>query len=166
MWDQIRNFNCFIDGRGYAGVVEEVQLPKLEVKTEEWRGGGMDAPIEIDMGLNKLEAEITLKNFDRQALAMFGVQIGLPASFTLRAAVGDDLGIVLPVVVVLTGRVKLAEPGAWKSGELGSLKIGIAVDFYSLTHGVTPVYVIDVKNMIRQINGVDQLAAIRLAIGA
>ena len=45
----LKNFNLFVDGRGYAGRTEEVTPPKLTIKTEELRAGGMDAPISIDL---------------------------------------------------------------------------------------------------------------------
>ena len=40
----LKNINLFIDGRGYAGKVDEFDPPKLTIKTEEFRAGGMDAP--------------------------------------------------------------------------------------------------------------------------
>ena len=30
----LKNFNLFVDGRGYAGRAEEVSPPKLSIKTE------------------------------------------------------------------------------------------------------------------------------------
>ena len=50
----LKNFNLFIDGRGYAGKCDEVNPPKLNIKSEEYRAGGLDAPIPIDMGMEKL----------------------------------------------------------------------------------------------------------------
>ena len=44
----LKNMNLFVDGRGYAGRIDEIQLPKLTLKTEEHRAGGMDLPVEID----------------------------------------------------------------------------------------------------------------------
>ena len=35
----LKNFNLFVDGRGYAGKAEEVTPPKLSLKTQEFRGG-------------------------------------------------------------------------------------------------------------------------------
>ena len=55
----LKNFNAFVDGRGYAGRIDEISLPKLSIKTEEHRAGGMDIPVAIDMGMEKLEAELT-----------------------------------------------------------------------------------------------------------
>ena len=57
---KLKHFNLFVDGRGYAGKIEELTLPKVTIKAEEFRAGGMDAPMEIDLGMEKLEAEFTL----------------------------------------------------------------------------------------------------------
>ena len=38
----LKNMNLFVDGRGYAGRIDEIQLPKLTLKTEEHRAIGMD----------------------------------------------------------------------------------------------------------------------------
>ena len=46
---KLKNFNLFNDGHSYMGQVDEVVLPKLTAKMEEWRGGGMDAPVDIGM---------------------------------------------------------------------------------------------------------------------
>ena len=37
----LKNFSAFVDGRGYAGRVDEITLPKLTIKMEEYRAGGM-----------------------------------------------------------------------------------------------------------------------------
>jgi P2 family phage contractile tail tube protein len=60
----LRNFNLFVDGTNYAGQIEEINLPKPTVKTEEHRVGGMDAPIALDMGMEALKADFTLTGFD------------------------------------------------------------------------------------------------------
>lgn len=49
----LKNFNVFVDGRGFAGRAEEITLPKLTIKTEEFLGAGMSAPVEVDMGMEK-----------------------------------------------------------------------------------------------------------------
>ena len=52
----LKNMNLFVDGRGYAGRVDEIELPKLTLKTEEHRAGGMDVPVLIDLGMDKMES--------------------------------------------------------------------------------------------------------------
>ena len=80
----LKNFNLFVDGRGYAGRVEELTLPKLSIKTEEIKNGGMDIPIEVDMGMEKLECEFTLSEYDEEIIKLFGLRVGVPNPLTLR----------------------------------------------------------------------------------
>ena len=163
--DILKNMALYVDGRGYAGNVEELTLPKLTMKTEEFRNGGMDAPIEVELGMEKLECEFTLTRFDRQALSLFGLAPGQITPLTIRGVVVSDNGVQLPVVVNLQGIVREMDPGTWKPGEKATLKIMMALRYYKLTHGLNTVHEIDIPNMVRVIDGVDQLALTRLALG-
>ena len=65
---KLKNFATFIDGISYVGEVEEVTLPKLKRKTEDWRGGGMPGAVKTDMGIDALEMEFTAGGFLRDVL--------------------------------------------------------------------------------------------------
>ena len=163
--DILKNMALYVDGRGYAGNVEELVLPKLTMKMEEYRNGGMDAPIDIEMGMEKLEAEFTLTRFDRNLLTLFGLAPGQIIPLTIRGAVVSDNGTVQPVIVNLQGQIKELDYGTWKPGEKTTLKCMVSVRFYKLTHGAAIVHQIDIPNIIRIVNGVDQLAQIRGILG-
>ena len=68
----LKNFNLSIDGVGYAGRVQEVTLPKLAHRTEEFKMGGLDTPVQIGMGLEKLECDLTLSEYDINVVKLFG----------------------------------------------------------------------------------------------
>ena len=163
--DVLRNVNLFGDGRGYAGRVDEVNLPKLTVATEEYRGGGMDAPAEIDMGLEKLECDWTTSAIDRDLLTAWGVSHGtmLPASF--RGALVSEDGTVRAAEARVRGYLREIDWGTWKPGEKSPLKCMMAVRYYRFVHDGRTVHEIDVDNMVRIVNGVDQLEAQRQALG-
>lgn len=163
--DVTKNINLFVDGRGYAGQVEEINPPKLTLKTEEFRAGGMDAPIELTMGLEKLEADFSLVSYDKDVLAMFGVAEGVTVPFVAREALESFDGTVTPVVYTMRGKIKEIDPGTKKPGEKPSLKISLALTYYKMQHGGTVVHEIDVQNMVRIVNGVDVLIAQRAALG-
>lgn len=163
--DVRKNFNLFIDGRGYAGQVEEFNAPKLALKTEEFRGGGMDAPIELTMGLEKLECDFSLVSYDRSALAAFGVKEGQWVPFVMREALESLDGTVTAVVHTMRGKVREIDPGTSKAGDKPSLKLSVALSYYKLQHGSTVVHEIDVENMVRVINGTDALKETRAALG-
>ncbi len=163
--DILRNCDLFVDGRGYAGRVEEMTPPKLTVKTEEHRAGGMDQPVEIDMGLEAMECEFSLHSVDREVLRAWGLVTGAVVPLTFRAALQSEDGAVTAVAVKVRGTLKEIDFGAWKPGEKASLKAMVAVRYYRLEHGGETIHEIDAENMIRIVDGVDRLALQRAALG-
>ena len=163
--DILKNFNLFIDGRGYAGNCEELTPPKLTFKTEEFRNGGMDAPIEIEMGMDKLEASFLLTKYDADVLNLFGLAPGNSKPLTFRGSIIGEDGVEKAVVIQLQGMLKEVDQGSWKPGDMATLKGSVACSYYKHTIAGITVHEIDVKNMIRKINGVDQLAVTRTNLG-
>ena len=161
----LRNVNLFVDGRGYVGQVVEVNLPKLTVKMEEHRDGGMDAPAEIDMGMEKLECDFSTSNIDAALLQSWGLAPGNLVPITFRGALEDEDGTVRAIVATVRGNVKEVDWGTWKPGEKAPLKCMMAVRYYKLDHDGTTVHEIDVDNMRRIVNGTDRLEAQRAALG-
>jgi P2 family phage contractile tail tube protein len=163
--DVRKNLNLFVDGRGMAGQVEEFNPPKLSLKLEEFRAGGMDVPIELTMGMEKLNADFSLISYDKNVLALFGVAEGSTVPFVAREALESFDGTVTPVIHTMRGKIKEMDPGTSKSGDKPMLKISMSLAYYKLQHGDTVVLEIDVENMIRIVNGVDVLSSQRAALG-
>ncbi len=163
--DILKNVNLFVDGRGYAGNIETLTLPKLTMKVEEFRNGGMDAPLDVELGMEKLECEFTLTRFDRETLSLFGLAQGQTVPLTIRGAIESDNGGLLTVIVNLQGFIKEVDYGNWQPGEKATVKYMVALRYYKLTHGASVIHEIDIPNMVRTINGVDQLALTRTALG-
>jgi len=160
----LKNFSAFVDGRGYAGRVDEITLPKLTIKMEEYRAGGMDVPIDIDLGMEKLEADITFSEYDPELFRLFGIMDNSTVNFTLRGGL-QGTGDAQPVVVNLRGKIKELDSGSWKAGDKATLKCMISIFYYKLTIDRRELIEIDAENMIRKINGVDQLSSMRQALG-
>lgn len=160
-----KNINLFVDGRGYAGQIQEFNPPKLTLVTEEFRAGGMSAPIEISMGMEKLESDFSLISYDSDVLSMFGVSEGQNISFVAREALESFDGTITTVIHTMRGKIKSIDAGTSKAGEIASLKVAMALNYYKLQHGDKEVQEIDVQNMIQSINGTDVLAGMRSALG-
>ncbi len=161
----LKQFSLFIEGQGYAGRVEELTLPKLTRKTEEYRAGGMNAPIELDMGMEKLEADFTLCEYNEDVLRLWGVldhaEIGMRFKGSIQA--GD--GKVTAIEVVLRGRWREVDMGAWKAGDVAKMKVMVALSYYKYVSDGQEVIEIDVPGMIEKVNGTDRMAEHRAAIG-
>ncbi len=160
----LKNFSLFVDGRGYAGLVEELTVPKLSLKMDDLYSGGMDAPIDLEMGMEKLECDFTLSEYNTDVINQFGLRDGAQVPLTLRGGIDDENGVT-PVVITLRGAWKEADLGSWKAGEKAPLKVGVTLRYYKLEIGGSTLVEVDVPNMVRSINGVDQLADMRAAIG-
>lgn len=163
--DVLKNFNLFVDGKGMAGQVDEYNAPKLTLKTEEYRGGGMDAPLELTMGMEKLECDASIIAYDSDVLALFGVVEGAQFSFTVRGHLESFDGTKSAVVHNMRGKIKELDSGSWKPGEKPSLKISMALSYYKLTIDGRIIHEIDIENMVHIQNGVDVLAAARANLG-
>jgi P2 family phage contractile tail tube protein len=158
----IKNFNAFVDGRSYFGKATEATLPQPKIMTEAHRGAGMDGPVGIDMGMEGLSSDITFAEHDRNLLARLGKQ----TRFVLRPAMGSatDTGATA-VIATIGGLISASETGGLKPGTNATLKMVMDVRYYRLEIDGEEIYEIDLVNAVRRINGVDQLADIRRAMG-
>jgi len=161
----LKGFAVFVDGRGYSGEVQEIQLPKLALTVEDFRAAGMDAPVGIPTGMEKLEATMTTPKQCADLLKLFGLTSGSETQLTARGSLEDFDGTVTPVVVQMRGSVRSIEPAAWKQGEVGASTYTFDLTYYKREQGGSVLHEIDVINMIRIIGGTDQLAARRTALG-
>ena len=73
---KLKNMNLFNEGESYLGQIKTVVLPKLTRKMEDYRGGGMNAPLKIDMGMGDdgLVLESTFGGLDLLTLRQFGLE--------------------------------------------------------------------------------------------
>lgn len=163
---KLKNLNLFNDGNNYVGLVKELTLPKLTTKTEEWRGGGMDAPVDIDLGMEKLTTEFTTGGYVVQLLKQYGqIQVGGTLLRFTGSIQRDDSGEVQAVEVVMRGRHTELDFGSAAAGEDTEVKVTSSLSYIKITIAGEELVEIDVVNMVKKINGTDQLEAHRRALG-
>lgn len=163
---QIRkNFNLYLDGFGYAGNVDEYQAPTLAVQVEDFRAGGMDSSVALDMGMEKLEASFKLSKIAAEAIRLWGVGAGQTFSLVVRGALEDLDGAVKLEVFTQRGTIRSVEFDAITPGAKAGVTLTMDVREFSYDLDGVRIHDIDVLNMKRIVNGVDRLAAQRAAIG-
>lgn len=117
------------------------------------------------MGMEKLSCSFVLTSYDADVLALWGITKGNPVQMTARGSLESLDGTTTPVAHKMRGLVLSAARGTWGSGNKPSLTITIGLRYYSETHGQRTINEIDKVNMVRIVNGVDQLAEHRANIG-
>jgi uncharacterized protein len=159
------NFNLFVDGTSYAGVASQVTLPKLKLKTDDHRGGGMDAPVKMDTGMEALEAGFSMTGVSKDALRFFGLADQTAFNGVFRGAFKDQKGAVVAAIATFRGLLHEVDMGDWKPGEKADTKYNVGCSYYKLEVDGKAIYEIDVVAGTRVIDGKDQLAAVRQAMG-
>jgi P2 family phage contractile tail tube protein len=162
----LKNFNVFNDGNSYMGLAEEVKLPKLARKMDDFRGGGMNGPVEIDLGQDKLELEFTCGGIVKQVFEQYGTckVDGVMLRFA-GAYQRDDTCAVQALEIVVRGRHKEIDMGDAKAGDKGKFVVKSTLTYYKLTIDNEEVIEIDILNMIEKVGGKDRLEEQRKAIG-
>jgi P2 family phage contractile tail tube protein len=162
----LKAYSLFVDGRGYAGKAD-LQLPELSVTTEEYAAGGMSGKIKLDMGLvEALDCTFTLYEYSADILRQWGLVNGSAVVLVARGAMQGDTGAdPIPIKVTMRGQVQTAGFGTWEAGSKTSLECTVNCRAYKLEVGGATVIEIDAERMIRNVDGIDQMAALRGAIG-
>lgn len=160
----LKGFTAYVDGRGYIGRVETCKLPDLSVKADEFKAGGMDAPVDLDMGMEKLDCSITFAEYDPNLIKLFGL-FSANTQIVLRGAIQRQGEEAVAVVIRMQGGVKQLSRDDWKQGEKGSLQIAVNCNRYLEQQAEETLVDIDILNFKRVIGGVDQLASMRTALG-
>lgn len=155
----LKNFNLFIEGKGYAGRVEEVTLPKLSRKMEEYRGSGLNGSIEVDLGMEKLEMEFTLREYSRDVLNQWGITDPAGVGLRFLGAVTNDAytSDTDSVEIVVRGRWRELDFESAKLGEMSTLKVSVAASYYKYLINSKEIIEIDHIHMIEKVNGHDRL---------
>jgi len=161
---KLKAFTLFVDGEGYAGRVDELTPPKLTIKAEEYRAGDMDAPLDIDMGQEKLSLEASVGEYDAVLWRQWGLSEGRDVAVTLRGSQGHGVNEE-PVLLACRGMVTEIDPGGWKPGDANTCKLTMTLAYYRAEINGAEVVEIDVLNGVRKVGGVDQLAQRRRNLG-
>jgi P2 family phage contractile tail tube protein len=162
-----KNWNVYVEGRGYMGEASEVTPPKLARKMDEFRGGGMDGAIKIDMGQEAMQGTLKIRGESPELVRKWGVTSHDGVGIRLRRAVASDTGgsQVQAVEEVWRGRFSEIDQGSYKSGEPNEKSYTVELSYYKLTIDGQVITEIDTLNMICIVDGVDVLAKQRQAIG-
>jgi P2 family phage contractile tail tube protein len=158
----LKNLNLFADGFGQAGLIDTMTPPAQALKTEEHRAGGMDAPVEYDMGMEKLELTFTLSDPQEGVIGLFGRP---NVQYIARNAIQRYGEEAEPVIITMTGMLKQLDFGSQTPGDKGTYDITATLTYYKLSIAGNDRIELDIPNMIRIVDGVDLLASQRTAIG-
>lgn len=164
---KLENFSVVFEGRPMAGLVEEIVLPNLDRKMEEYRGAGMLGPVSLDLGMEAMKLELTFGEFNEDVLKAWGVPdaSGLGVRFLGAARADGGSGGTNAIEVSVRGRWKKIDKGNAKLGDHSKMKVEMPLTFFEYRVNGTTIVKIDLIAGIEIIDGVDRTLEIRQAIG-
>lgn len=163
---KLKAMNLYGNGDNWQGQVETVTPPKLQRNMNEWRGGGMDGPVDIDMGMQKLEMTVVMGGLVPEVFNNWGTP--LAEVDTLRyvgSYEDDDTGNIHAVEITARGRYSNIDMGDAKTGEDTEHTYTASLNYYRLVIDGKTIIEIDVIHHICTVNGTDRLAQRRKALG-
>jgi len=163
---RLKHFNVFHQGVSYFGDCEEIALPKVAVKLDDYAGAGMPGAVGIDTGqVENLEIEHTYGGLVFEIFKEFGITKidGVLLRFA-GSYQRDDTGEVDAVEITVRGRHAEMDPGKAKAGDKTEFKVKSRLSYYKLTINGKDMIEIDLVNFIFKVDGTDRLAEHRKAI--
>lgn len=162
----IKKLIVYNDGDSFLGETSEVTLPKLTRKLEDWRGGGHDAALGIDLGGEPIEFEWKAGGFLEKVYRQFGSTTVNGVQLRFAGSIQDDsTGKVKTVDITVRGRHQEIDPGSAKAGDMSETTIKTRCAYYKLLIDGEKIIEKDELNMKFIVNGVDILEQHRAALG-
>ena len=156
----------YADGKEKVGSMLEYTPPVPEILTEEYRAGGMDMPISMDMGMAAMEASFTIGE-DEDVLNLFGIKKNSKEiPFFIRSLIENDVtGEKRQIVEEIRAKVTKIDNGTKSAGSFSATTVTLKPSYYRYESNGKVIHEFDPINIVRIINGVDQLADARVALG-
>lgn len=162
---KLKAMALFVDGQHYAGECTEVTPPTLERETEDYRAGGMNGPVKLDMGGSELTMTLKMAGHVAAMVAQYGGSLSGTQLRLVQAVQADDAEAVQGVELVARGRMTKFDPGTAKVGELTEHEYEFALTYIKWVDNGTTQVEVDYVNMIENVGGVDRMAQTRAVLG-
>lgn len=158
---KLKNLNAYADGASYLGEVASFEEPALAIAMEEYRGGGMPGPVQIDRGLQAMQATLTMGGHTKALIRKFGttnvegVRLRLVSAFQR-----DDGSRAEAVEIYIGGRFSEIGFGTSSAGEDTEHEYTVPLAYYRrVVDGRTEVEIDMVAGRFL-VDGIDRYAEI------
>lgn len=162
----MKDFNLFGDGHNWQGLIPTLTLPELSRRMVEYEGGGMEGPIEVDLGQEMISFEWTPGGLLPEIFDSYGSPIHSAAMLRFVGSYeSDEDGEVKHVEIVVRGRHKTIGMGEASKGDANTQSVTTTCSYYKLTIDGEDKIEIDLPGYVFMVNGKDRLAERRKALG-
>lgn len=158
----LKHFNLYLDGEDYAGRADALTLPNLAFTMEDHRAGGMDGVKRVELGMEAMTVSITISDASPALIGLMGRD---DVPIVARGSVQAQGARPEPVVINMRGMFSGIEFAEWRGANKSTQTMTGELDYFRYRQVDVEYCEIDILNMVRRFNGVDQLAEHRANIG-
>ena len=159
------NINAFIDYTSHLGIVAEFEEPKLVIKMEEHRAGGMLGPVDLDMGMEKMSTKIKMAGHLAHLIRKFGTtQVDGVRVRLAQAYRADDGSKPQDVQIFIGGRFAEIDLGTAKPGDSTEHDYDLPLAYYRREVDGRVEVEVDMPNGVFVVDGIDRYAEIMAII--
>jgi len=164
--NKLKDFNLFGDGNSWQGQIPELTIPELARTMEEYRAGGMDGKLEIDLGQEAIMFEWQAAGWVDGIVDHYGAWNHDAALLRFTGSYeSDETGAGRAIEIVVRGRHKTIAMGDAKGGESNQIQVTTSCSYYKLSVDDQEVLEIDIPGNVFKVNGSDRLADRRARLG-
>ena len=158
--------NQIVSNRFLQGQIDTLTLPPTVFRQVDWPQFG-DGKKWVDAGIDEMKLSLVSVNFSTGFFGILGKNIELRVSNGLFSGQGvRDQGTPWTrQLVTCRGPIMGVTPGEQKPGELAKLTIEQMIEYYKVEEGSYVPLIVDMLNIERWVDGVDQLAPLTGAFG-
>lgn len=151
------DYQLFQEGFGLAALVEEVTLPDLKWKAEDYSGGGLMGTRQIKSIFDKMELKYKTAGYDPRAASAVGQMPGQVTNFKLMSSFIVPGEIEAPQKILVTGAMTELKRDAYKTGKMMTEYVVSDVIYYEEWFDGKQKFLIDLLNQVFMVDGVDQM---------
>lgn len=162
----LKKFDLIINGRGNAGIADEIVLPKQTPTKVGYKAGGLNAELKVPMGYEPMTASFKLTGLGDVLLTADGI---CSLDGTRLQFKGHEKAISScksnTVQMFMRGSMQDWDPGTIKKGEINTTNVTMDITYFKFVrNGVTLLERDDLKGTYI-INGVDIYSHSNTALG-
>lgn len=163
---QLKDFAVFSVANRFHGECLTFTRPKLAMKLEEYRAGGMPGPVDLQMGLEKLEVthkyggDMPALNREFGAAEIDASQLRFAGAYQR-----DSDGPYDDVQIIIRGRHVEIDAGDDEVGSKSGTSYKTSCTYYKQVRNGIVEFEIDMLGNVFRVYGVDRLAEVRRIIG-
>lgn len=163
---QLKDMGVFNGAESYAGQCVSFTRPKLAMKLEDYRAGGMPGSVSLQMGLEELEVTHKYGGDMPSLNREFGAaQIDASQLRFAGAYQNDESGGLDDVQIVVRGRHVEIDAGDDEVGSKSGTTYKTKCVYYKQTRNGRVEFEIDMLGNVFIVDGVDRLAETRRIVG-